>query len=606
MDGRRFDELARTLAARTSRRGLLRTGATAGIAGGFAVLGRGKASAAPIGGAFRAPAARSQLDDAQAVIDAMDPETRQGIARALWTTELVADDLPADTLAAIIDPKNSNAAFGERFRTYVSSLLAEPDSFTRSYERGYSTYLDYAESLSPHQAYAMRNLLGADASRGYAPTPAAAGLQFPRDNAIALQSQVGWYFFVGSAMGENGKEYGIEMMFFRNALLPPPLAAELGLSNTENQIIELQLSVTEAGGRHYQAKPIVVAGTTGLLSFEAEGFGMAMGKNVARSLEAGSLYPLQVQGWGIDDVPDAVELSIDLVFASGRDYLLQGVDGCMPCCDGVGTLYYSIPNLQLDPARSSLTLMGESVALSSGAFWFDHQWGMLGGNPQSDVLRAAGNLSPARPYGWDWFMTHFDGNRQITLAAGHTADNLEFYFQTGSASPGTMTAPVKGKLMDADGEVRDILGSMAVTEWIKSTDSPDPDMYWPTNTWYPNRWEFTFGDDVPEDIRVFSMEPIVDSGQSGYFALGGQYSEGAVYLRDGNGDLVGRGFAESVQYADTTLNQLALAGLPGTPEMVKTLAPGDPSPELVSESQAYVIQHAGELKDTLAICKVFF
>ena len=548
--------------------------------------------------------APSRLHDAQAMLDALDADTKQSLARAMWTTDLVAADLPADVLAAITSAKNSDAAYGERFTTYLTGLLANPDTFTADYTKSYAVLLDYTKAMSPHQAYAMRNLLGKDASRGYQPVPAEADLVFPASNAIALQSQVGWYFFVGSATGANGKEYGVEMMFFRNALLPPDVAKAGGLSDTENQAIELQLAISEAGDRHYQAKPILVAGTSGLLSFEVNGFGMSMGKNVARSLKPDSLFPLQVQAWGIDDVPDTVELGIDLTFISGNDYLMQGVDGCMPCCDGIGTLYYSVPNLQLDPAKSNITLKGEKITLTAGTFWFDHQWGVLTGNSQTDSLRAASNLKPADVFGWDWFMAHFNGNRQLTVFAGHSSENSQFYGQTGPTAPGVMTVSVKGKYVD-NGKVIDVKGAMEVSEWIKAEDSPDPAQYHPTNTWYPNLWKFTFGPELPDDIRVFTMEPIVDSGQSGFFAIGTQYSEGAVYLKDPKGALVGRGFAESVQYAETTFNVMEVSGLPGTSATLAQLDPGPISATLVAESKTFALQHVAEITKVLSTCEIF-
>ena len=67
-------------------------------------------------------------------------------------------------------------------------------------------------------------------------------------------------------------------MFWQYALLPPDIAKHFGLSNIENQIIELHLAVSEAGGKHYLLKPIIVAGTTELLDFSDKPFNYTMGK----------------------------------------------------------------------------------------------------------------------------------------------------------------------------------------------------------------------------------------------------------------------------------------------------------------------------------------
>jgi len=218
------------------------------------------------------------------------------------------------------------------------------------------------------------------------------------------------------------------------------------------------------------------------------------------------------------------------------------------------------------------------------------------------VLRAASNLAPATPGGWDWFMAQFADGRQLTFAAPHTLENRAFYNQTGPMPPGTMTATVAGKLMDRDGSVRDATGELVVDAWIKSEDSPAPDQYWPTNTWYPNRWTFSLGSDLPVEVRTFSMTPIVQTGQSGFFASGNQYSEGAVELHDADGAVVGRGFAESVAYADSTRNILALAGLPVDAEMVALFQSAAPSAALATESAAYVSGHKDALTEALGVC----
>ena len=127
-------------------------------------------------------------------------------------------------------------------------------------------------------------------------------------------------------------------------------------------------------------------------------------------------------------------------------------------------------------------------------------------------------------------------------------------------------------------------------------------MYPPTYTWYPDKWEFTFGEDVPEDIRTFIMEPIVTTGQSGFFAGGAQYSEGAVYLLDPNGKDLGRGFAESVGYANTLPNVLRLVGLDAHAENMELFGGNPPQPALVLASQAFVYLNQAELKTVTDMC----
>ena len=103
----------------------------------------------------------------------------------------------------------------------------------------------------------------------------------------------------------------------------------------------------------------------------------------------------------------------------------------MPSIDGIGSLYYSIPDLELDPSCSTLNLDGTTITLTRGQFWFDHQWGYLTGAACSPVLRAANWSSDPAPGGWDWFMTQLTDDRQITMFSPHSAAYRAFYEQTG-------------------------------------------------------------------------------------------------------------------------------------------------------------------------------
>src|SRR5215212_2901945 len=251
---------------RSSRRTALRDLGRCGAAAAFSAFGTLPRSAG-------AATTRNTMDG-------LDPDTEDSIARALWLPEPRAGHVPPEVLTRLADPKNANRAFGERMAFRLRALLAQPDSFLPDYEQRYTTLLDYCDTLSPHQAYAMSSsLLGGDKTRDYAQLAAPADLRFPQANGMALETETGWYFLVGSCRDRDGAEYGVEFMLFRYALLPLPTARHFGLSAVENQVLELHLGLSTMGGRHYQAKPIIVAGTTGLLEFATDAIGASLGKN---------------------------------------------------------------------------------------------------------------------------------------------------------------------------------------------------------------------------------------------------------------------------------------------------------------------------------------
>ena len=283
----------------------------------------------------------------------LDAETRENIARVLWMDEFEEKKIPDEIVSRLHSVKNRNRSFGERMHYRLQELIDHPESFTPSYWKRYQALQKYCDSLSPHQAYVMSHFLGLDSARGYAEIPAVGNIEFPRDHAPQLEYQVGWHFFVGSCTGKNGKEYGVEMMFWQFSLLTPAIARYFGLTDWENQVLELHLAISEAGDRHYR--------------------------------------------------------------------------------------------------------------------------------------------------------------------------------------------------------------------------SPDPQQYPVTHTWYPDHWEFHFGNDVLENLRTFHMLPIVSGGQSGFFANSAQYSEGAVFLVNDKNQPIGRGFAESVNYADNTELMFQLSGIPDASEMRRLL-----------------------------------
>jgi predicted secreted hydrolase len=513
-----------------------------------------------------------------------------------------ADSIDPDVLAKLNDAKNSPEAFGERMASFIRYLQDHPLSRTPSYMRIYDRLLRHCQALSPHQAYVLQtSFLGPPSTVGYDMVPTSRPeFVFPRDHGPKERSQVGWHFFVGSCWDTDGAEYGVELMFFQTALLPPAIAAGLGLSDDENQIVELQFAISERGGHHYQAEPVVLAGTSGLISRTDDPFTYRLGKNAIECHHKGEFFPLSVRAWGVDRGEErALTLGMDLTFSSGKETLLQGDAGRMPAVDGFGSLYYSIPNIQVDPAGGTITLDGRVIQIERGTFWFDHQWGYISGVPRSSVMRAANNTKDAPPIGWDWFMAQFGGDRQLTVFAPHSAAYARYYQQTGPRPPDTMSVAVAGTYMEPDRSTHIIRGSLSISQWVKAEHSPNPKRYAVTHTWYPARWEFTFHEGVPSDIRRFVMTPIVKEAQVGFFANGAQYAEGAVVLTTPDGGDVGRGFAESVAYADTRRTQHGLAGLPQTDEDVRALRAPRPSLRLRLANTLYVLRHKAELEQII-------
>lgn len=455
----------------------------------------------------------------------------------------------------------------------------------------------------------MNSLMGLDSSKGYEPVPANKTFQFPADDAPSLKMQVGWHFFVGSAYSQSGEEFGVQMMFWRYAMLPPAIAAQHGLTDQENQVLEMHLAVSRANDRHYRAKPYVVAGTTGLVKFNEAPFNYEMGKNTIKARTSDKLFPLDLKAWGLDEAgSQAVEIGINIGLQQTKDYVLNGDHGLYPSCGGVGTLYYSMPALKVEEG-SWIQLGNEKLQLASGKFWYDHQYGtgfMPNGNPRSDVIRAISNVNkvaqPKDPNGWEWMMLQLDDNTEFGLAALHSSKNEAFYNNTSPTPPGVMEEQIKGQQIQADGSTRPVSGTLKVTEWIKSQIAYAP--YLATGIWYPQHVQITL-DQGLEQPRTIYLRPIVQNGQQGWFAHGSQYSEGAVYLENENGEKIGRGFLESTGWANEDQQVLSLVGMPNTPANMALLQQEKLSPEQAAECVAWLQEPAQQITAAieLAQCK---
>jgi predicted secreted hydrolase len=522
----------------------------------------------------------------------LDSLTLQGIAQALWMKEYDREQIPPDILARVEGEKNSERAYARRFLARIDELEANQRPFVPSRTGRYALlrqHLEAQQRATPRQLYAGSLFLGPESNVGYEPIPLDPAFELPGIDLPQLRHQLGWHFFVGNFTDADGGHYAVELMFWQYSLLPPKLAATLGLTETENQSLEMHLAIDDPQANiQYRAATVVAAGTTGLVEIAAKPFALRLGNSVEGEDPAGNLFParLRARGWDMGKTPQ-VEFEIDLSLENSLGYFKQGDGGCSPSVDGLGTLYYSASLLGLrSGVESAITVGGRRIVLTGGRMWYDHQWTggfMPAGAAKHAVMRAVANLSTPAPGGWDWFEFQFHpnaaisplGEAQITLSALHSTANARFYAQSGPTPPGTMTAPLTGKLILPNGaqpipadpwaktSTKDLAGTMTVSAWVKNESSPDPAVYPVTHAWYPAAYRFRFDDaTLPVPLREFTVTPLIASGQMGWFGNGLQYTEGGAVVHDLAGREIGRGFAEGTGWASTRDTVITLAGLP--------------------------------------------
>lgn len=565
----------------------------------------------------------------------LSPLTLQGIAQALWMKEFDAAKIPPAILAQINSPKNSEQAYAQRFLARLDQLAtaAQQLSFVPPRADRYKLMRDAVTqrgTMTPRELYTTCLFLGPESNTGYDPIPLNPQLDLPAIDLPQLGNQLGWHFFVGNFTDAHGANYSVEMMFWQYTLLPPPLAAQLGLTPIENQSLEMHLAICDPQkGIQYRANTVIAAGTTGLVDIQPKPFLYRLGLNsIAGESHDGSLFPARLQGRGWDmGAEPGTEIEVDLSLENRAGYFKQGDGGCSPSVDGLGTLYYSASLLGLQSGRvSSITIAGQKIVLTGGRMWYDHQWTtgfMPPGAAEHAVMRAAANLSTPAPGGWDWFELQFDpnpaivpkGEVQMTFAALHSAANASFYGQSGPSSPGPMTAKFSGKYIFPNSSAselagpwektvtQDIKGTMTVDKWVQVKQSPNCAIYPPTDTWYPAHYCFVVDEPIPAPLRTFKVTPLIAAGQTGFFATGLQYTEGGAIVTDADGREIGRGFAEGTGWAKNPTTLLTLAGFENVPGASVLPTPVTPSPLLWVLSGIETLIYAKQLKAIMASAK---
>ncbi|MBU0731607.1 carotenoid 1,2-hydratase [Patescibacteria group bacterium] len=429
------------------------------------------------------------------------------------------------------------------------------------------------------QDYVFPAFMAQDYFKGYADMNSIKELQLPRDNKAQVDFQFGWYFWSGNYFDENDNEVDIVIVFFRRALYPPPIAHEMGLTDLENQIVQTVVGVNYADQNlHLTGSNPIVSGASGELEFNGDPFLASVGKSTASSHQAGEIFPMKIT---VDD-PEA-DLKIDLDLNESKPVLLQGDQGKAPDIFGLGTWYYSYPNIK---TTGTVTHNGETRTLG-GKTWMDHQW-MVGispnGYPKNIFIQALANITngfqqkvPAS-FGWDWSDVQFDDDTEITFASPHSVATTDLN-NMGDQPPADETRDISGKYINEDGSYENVDGTITINKWMRSDKS---------DAWYPNGWEAEF----PDKKLKFTMTPTVDD--QFIYSAGSEIREGGTFVegtKDGK-DVSGYGFGEGVGYGGRDYflkDNLGILGIEDTPENRSLLSAHPPGAWLVIQSICVLI-----------------
>ena len=342
-----------------------------------------------------------------------------------------------------------------------------------------------------------------DASSGFDRAIAPRDWQFPQDFGPHVAYQTEWWYYTGNLETAEGRPFGFQLTFFRQALQPERLVPTeaTGSPWRSNQIYSAHFTVSDIAQQRFYPNERFSRGSVELAGATAEPYQVWLANWSATEVDNGQVR-LQAQ---------TSDAAIDLVLTQRLSPILHGDRGLIQkgLEPGAASYYYSLVQ---QPTTGTLTLKGQTYAVK-GVTWKDHEYAT---NPLS-----VGTL------GWDWFSIQFDNGAALMLYRfRHVDDSLE------SLSAGTFVS--------ADGAVIPLSWKdwrMQVLDTWKSAKS---------GATYPAQWQLSIAK-LDLTLRGKSLLPNQELSTST-----ATYWEGMVAFQGElqGQDLEGKGYVELTGYAD--------------------------------------------------------
>lgn len=227
---------------------------------------------------------------------------------------------------------------------------------------------------------------------------------FPADFGSHNDYQTEWWYYTGNLKTPEGRPFGFQLTFFRQAIAPTLTTASTQSGWRTNQIYSAHFTVSDIEGNSFYPDERFSRNVIGLAGAETNPYRVWLNNWSATELEPGVVH-LQAQS---DDV------AIDLIVRQTQPPVLQGdrglsIKGLEP---GNASYYYSLVQ---QPTTGTITVKGNTFEVQ-GKTWKDHEY--------STSALTAGTV------GWDWFsiqlndgsalmlyqLRHEDGTPEVTSA----------------------------------------------------------------------------------------------------------------------------------------------------------------------------------------------
>ncbi len=280
---------------------------------------------------------------------------------------------------------------------------------------------------------------------------------FPRDHFAHRDYKTEWWYFTGHLEGEQtGAEYGFQLTWFRQGVIPPGERPKGEPGEEISRWVTPQMSfahfaVSDVDRKEFFFEQTVSRGALGQAGF---------GEPPQGKLGSTPLPLAWINGWTLEIEADAqspagITYTMTAAMADGtvlelrvtpeRTPVFHGADGVSQKAAGLGQAshYYSFTRMT---ARGSITVPGREPEPVSGIAWFDQEW--------------ASNQLAEDQVGWDWFSLKFDDGAELMIYQIRLSD-------------GSGDAASKGTYISPEGRVIPISSEDYTLTPLKSWTSPE-------------------------------------------------------------------------------------------------------------------------------------
>lgn len=368
-----------------------------------------------------------------------------------------------------------------------------------------------AAAPGPAPGLGVADLLGGGAAgtAGFARAVARPSLQFPRDHGAHPDFRTEWWYVTGNVATPAGRRFGLQLVFFRQALAPPGAVAPRPAALAAREVVLAHAAVTDVDGRRFFAEERLARAAGGVAVVRggggpAEPFEVACGDWSAKATASGDGFlPMDLRVSGTD-------FAFDLQVGTGKPLVLQGDAGLSQKSDepGNASIYYSLTRLPI----AGRIVAGHGVHQVRGEAWIDREWS----------TSALG----ADQVGWDWFSLQLDDGTEVMWYRLRRRD-------------GTIDRWSRGCFVARDGAVTTLspgdVEALSDGAWTAADGRAS----------YPARWRLRSRGAVAFDLEV---TPLLADQELRVLV---RYWEGAVAVRgtrDG-APVAGRGYLEMTGYA---------------------------------------------------------